>query len=102
MLVFKHVVHNLEVIIVLVSMKTDCRMIPITSSEPERLANIVVIRVEEFARKADDPEVLTFRLIPGQVFDSSFAIGTFNSISKHLVVPVNDLLRVCRSRSDTF
>lgn len=96
MLVFKHVVHNLEVIIVLVSMKTDCRMIPVTSSEPDRLANIVIIRVEELARKADFPDVLTFRLIPGQVFDSSFAVGTFNSVSKHLVVPVNDLLRVLK------
>ena len=51
-------------------MKANCGVIPVTTSKLERLATKIIVRVQEFVERAEEPGVCAFRLIPGQVFDS--------------------------------
>jgi hypothetical protein len=57
-------------IIVKFHMEANCGVIPVPTSKLERLATKIIVRVQEFAERAEEPGVFAFRLIPGQVFDS--------------------------------
>lgn len=78
-----HFEHELVItIIFLVFEKSDCRMIPVATSEPDRLASTVLVQLEEFTCRAEHPEVVALGLVPGEVPDLGFSVA-FDRVSKH-------------------